>query len=239
MPVSQYLPFGTGGVAGSPNTLSYSSYAALTTLIGNGFLSGIARSEQVNTVLRQATVGVAGVAQLIADHGALDALDDGSPANFKAALKGALDNLMAAQQFWKTGDVKGTINPTVPDGWLKLNGQVVSRTTYAALFALLGTTHGAGDGSTTFQLPDYRGEFLRGWDDERGVDSGRALGTFQADMFKSHTHDMGSEAGGAGNFATPVDSSGTDETQTGNPTQPTGGSETRPRNMAVLWLIKT
>lgn len=239
MPTSQYLPFGTGGVAGSPNTLSYASYSALTTLIGNGFQTGIARSEQINTVLRQATVGVAGIGQLIVDHGALDALDDGSPANFKAALKSALDNLMAAQQFWKTGDVKGTLASTVPAGWLKANGQAVSRTTYAALFTLFGTTYGAGDGTTTFNLPDLRGEFLRGWDDGRGVDSGRVLGSAQADMFKSHTHDMGTEAGGSGNYATPTDSPGVDELNTGNPTGATGGTETRPRNVAVLWLIKT
>lgn len=93
MPASQYLPFGTGGVPGSPNTLSYASYSGLTTLIGNGFQTGIAKSEEINTVLRQVSVGVAGVAKLIADHGALDALDDGSVANFKTALKSALDLL--------------------------------------------------------------------------------------------------------------------------------------------------
>lgn len=91
--VSQYLPFGTGGVAGSPNTLSYASYAALTTLRGNGFLAGIAKSEQINTVLRQVSVGIAGLTKFAVDHGAVDALDDGSVANFKAAIKSALDAL--------------------------------------------------------------------------------------------------------------------------------------------------
>jgi hypothetical protein len=50
---------------------------------------------------------------------------------------------------------------TPPGGWLKANGQLVSRTTYAALFAVIGTTYGAGDGTTTFALPDLRGEFVR------------------------------------------------------------------------------
>jgi len=62
-----------------------------------------------------------------------------------------------------------------PDGWRACSGQAVSRTTYAALFAAIGTEYGVGDGSTTFDLPDLRGEFLRGWDNGRGVDSGRVL----------------------------------------------------------------
>ncbi|WP_231679148.1 phage tail protein, partial [Ralstonia pseudosolanacearum] len=52
--------------------------------------------------------------------------------------------------------------------------------TYAALYAEIGTTFGAGDGAATFNLPDLRGEFLRGWDDGRGVDSGRGIGTWQS-----------------------------------------------------------
>lgn len=77
---------------------------------------------------------------------------------------------------------------TAPNGWLKANGAAVSRTTYAALFDRIGTTHGAGDGSTTFNVPDMRGEFARGLDDGRGVDTGRVLGSAQADQNASHTH---------------------------------------------------
>lgn len=75
-----------------------------------------------------------------------------------------------------------------PTGWLKCNGAAVSRTTYANLFAIIGTTYGAGDGSTTFNLPDLRGETIRGWDDARGVDSGRVIGSWQDGQNKSHTH---------------------------------------------------
>lgn len=75
-----------------------------------------------------------------------------------------------------------------PDGWLKRNGAAVSRTTYAALFAKLGTHYGAGDGSTTFNLPDSRGYFDRGWDDARGLDSGRAFGSNQTSQNLSHNH---------------------------------------------------
>jgi len=75
-----------------------------------------------------------------------------------------------------------------PTGWLKCNGAQVSRTTYSALFAAIGTTYGSGDGSTTFHLPDFRGVFPRGFDDGRGYDSGRVFGSYQDSANKSHNH---------------------------------------------------
>lgn len=86
------------------------------------------------------------------------------------------------------GDVKAVATEQPPIGWLKCNGAVVSRTQYAALFEAIGTRFGAGNGSTTFGLPDLRGEFVRGWDDGRGVDSDRALGSGQADQNAQHNH---------------------------------------------------
>ena len=68
---------------------------------------------------------------------------------------------------------------TVPAGYLECNGQAVSRTAYAALFAFVGTIYGGGDGTTTFNIPDLRGEFVRGLDNGRGVDAGRQVGSFQ------------------------------------------------------------
>lgn len=84
-----------------------------------------------------------------------------------------------------TGSVYTFAGADVPTGWLKCNGALLSRTTYAALFAVIGTTYGAGDGSTTFALPDLRGEFVRGFDDARGVDTGRALGSKQGDAIRN------------------------------------------------------
>lgn len=85
----------------------------------------------------------------------------------------------------------------VPTGWLKCNGAAVSRTAYARLFTAIGTTYGEGNGSTTFNLPDDRGNFSRAWDDGRGIDSGRTLGSEQADAFRSHSHSASSgDAGG-------------------------------------------
>ena len=78
-----------------------------------------------------------------------------------------------------TGAVTFFARNSAPAGWLKANGAAVSRTTYAALFSAIGTAFGAGDGSTTFNLPDLRGEFPRGWDDGRGVDPSRGFGSAQ------------------------------------------------------------
>ena len=77
------------------------------------------------------------------------------------------------------GAVQSYAGATAPAGWLICHGQAVSRTTYAALFAVIGTAFGVGDGSTTFNTPDLRGEFIRGLDAGRGIDSGRVLGSAQ------------------------------------------------------------
>ncbi len=123
-----------------------------------------------------------------------------------------------------------------PAGWLECNGAAVSRTTYAALFAAIGTRHGAGDGSTTFNLPDLRGEFLRCWDHGRGVDPGRAIGSAQAENMGVHTHTTQFP----GNGLRPADGSsgsymdmGPGELTFGDPT-----GENRPRNVALLVCIK-
>ena len=86
-----------------------------------------------------------------------------------------------------SGAVMYFAGQTAPAGWLKANGAAVSRTAYAALFAAIGTTYGTGDGRTTFNLPDLRGEFVRGWDDGRGIDSRRALGSAQSDAIRNIT----------------------------------------------------
>lgn len=85
---------------------------------------------------------------------------------------------------------------TAPTGWLKANGAAVSRAAYADLFAAIGTTFGAGDGFNTFNLPDLRGEFVRGWDDVRGIDAGRAFGSAQDDQNRAHTHNGSTDAAG-------------------------------------------
>ena len=122
-----------------------------------------------------------------------------------------------------------------PTGWLKANGALVSRTTYASLFSAIGTIFGAGDGSTTFALPDVRGEFLRGLDDGRGVDTGRTIGSAQDDTMEGHTHGLNEVVVAAGTGAI-VSNAGA--TGTGRFVSSFGGTETRPRNIALLACIK-
>ena len=124
-----------------------------------------------------------------------------------------------------------------PAGYLKANGANVNRTTYAALFAAIGTTFGVGDGSTTFTLPDLRGEFARGWDDGRGIDSGRTFGSAQGHAFASHTHTYTARTA-SGNNVTGGPSPLNDGGQTLNTGAQGAAAETRPRNIALLAIIK-
>lgn len=111
---------------------------------------------------------------LFATNDDLDEVDD--------RLTTAITALASAIQPFlvKTGTIETWATNVCPTGYLECSGDAVSRTTYADLFSVLGTSFGVGDGTTTFNLPDLRGEFIRGWDHGRGVDSGRSLGSFQA-----------------------------------------------------------
>lgn len=137
-----------------------------------------------------------------------------------------------------TGLVNYFAQSSCPAGYLAANGAAVSRTTYAALFAAISTTYGSGNGSTTFNVPDLRGEFIRGLDSGRGVDSERALGSAQGDAVEPHSHALktqnlasGSGASGIhGVYATNPGASGYIENSS-------AGSETRPRNVALLTCI--
>jgi microcystin-dependent protein len=162
------------------------------------------------------------------------------------------------------GQIGHFAGATAPAGWLAASGQAVSRTTYSVLFAAVGTLYGAGDGSTTFNLPDLRGTFLRALDSGRGVDTGRTLGSTQAAAMQNHTHSGTTNTDGAhshsipgsyrtlsggtffggtggnmgGGTATATDGAHAHAFTTGNPS--VGGStETRPINVALLVCIKT
>jgi phage-related tail fiber protein len=176
----------------------------------------------------------------------------------------------ALPQAVPTGSVHMMATTTAPSGYLKCNGAAVSRTTYSDLFDTIGTTHGAGDGSSTFNVPDLRGEFVRGWDDSRGVDSGRSFGSSQSDQNAQHNHtatatststvndpghihqvqysnsDSGdgvieeSGTGLSGQEPTLSATTGiTVSTSTSVSIANQGGSEARPRNVAMMYVIKT
>lgn len=163
-----------------------------------------------------------------------------------------------------TGGVKwaGAVEPgivayhaanSVPAGWLKCNAAAVSRTVYAALFAKIGTVYGVGDGSTTFNVPELRGEFIRAFDDARGADSGRVLGTPQDDRMQGHGHSLKSPYIGIFSYRTSggaytlmgggtladvgVNTIGVPSND-GSHGAPRVDAETRPRNVALLACIK-
>ena len=89
-----------------------------------------------------------------------------------------------------TGSVFCRAVATLPTGYLECNGAAVSRSTYSALFAIIGVNYGSGNGSSTFNVPDLRGEFVRGVDRGRGVDSGRNVATSQGGANASHNHSI-------------------------------------------------
>lgn len=173
----------------------------------------------------------------------------------------SLNNSVQISDLELVGEVAFFARATPPSGWLKANGAAVSRTTYAALFAAIGTTFGAGDGRSTFNLPDLRGEFVRGLDDGRNIDGGRRLGTAQGDAIRNITGAFDTSKGSwAQQFVDFAETSGAfdlirgNKQWTGDPNNggnnlPTGfkfdasrvvptANENRPRNIALLACIK-
>ena len=136
---------------------------------------------------------------------------------------------------------------SAPSGWLSANGSAVSRTTYATLFTAIGTTYGSGNGSTTFNLPDLSGIFVRASGSQviDGITYNKSFANKEGDAFQGHYHDVnavirpgggtvvnGSAIGvGAASVTTPI-TDGTNGT-------PRTASETRPANIALLHCIKT
>lgn len=161
-----------------------------------------------------------------------------------------------------TGAVLSFAGTVAPTGFLMCDGSAVSRTTYSSLYSILGNHHGSGDGSTTFNLPDYRGRFLRGVDGGAGNDpdtssrtamnsggnTGDAVGSVQNDAFQGHHHTINLFSGGTTateiTYAQPGSSiQGTvataDPISDGANGTPLTASETRPRNAYVYFIIKT
>ena len=133
---------------------------------------------------------------------------------------------------------------TAPSGWAIADGSEVSRSgKFARLFNLIGTTYGAGDGSTTFNLPDRRGEFIRAFDAGRGKDAGRVQGSSQASQNRAHSHtgtlslpkfDLAN--GSKPPYASEGAALGVENHSVSISTE--GGGEARPENFAALLCIK-
>lgn len=154
------------------------------------------------------------------------------------SVPGATDTVKGVD--WRRSPV-GTIVtiPTddVPTHCLECNGAIISRSTYAELFAVIGAVYGAGDGSTTFKIPDLRGEFIRGWDHSCGVDTSRAIGTLQTDSFAAHRHDISGIYPGILGSSGYIPFAGATETMSTISTTFNGDAETRPRNVAMMYCI--
>ena len=138
----------------------------------------------------------------------------------------------------------------IPSGFLECNGAALSRTAYADLFAVIGTTYGAGDGSTTFSIPDSRGEFIRGLDNGRGIDLNRNIASAQGDAIRNMTGTIkmsNPNQGGTGVFSN-TSTAGADANSWGGGSCATvifdastvvpTANEARPRNIAMMYCIK-
>jgi microcystin-dependent protein len=171
-----------------------------------------------------------------------------------------LDNTGAVSASFMSGFVFPFAGTSTPSGFLYCDGSSVSRTTYASLFAAIGTAHGSVD-ANTFNLPDYRGRFLRGIDGGTGRDpdaasrtamnsggnTGSNVGTVQGDQYESHIH---TASGSVTTFNATVlvqevlsSSNEVADNLTGSvgvsvTVDASGGNETRPINANVRWMIK-
>ncbi|MBC6476963.1 MAG: tail fiber protein [Hormoscilla sp. GM7CHS1pb] len=146
------------------------------------------------------------------------------------------------------GSAKGQLER---QGWLVCDGSEYSRIDYRDLYVILGGSFGDGDNVKTFNVPDLRGRFVRGVDDGAGRDpdsasrtasapggnTGDRVGSYQEDAFKSHIHDF-EVTGGAGNGGYNTVGNGPSGNIQNAKMKPSGGSETRPKNIYVNWIIK-
>lgn len=231
----QYLPpANTAAVSG--NTISSTAYNSLTGDIGNEITNSLDRGGR-SAMTAALPMGGFPINNLATPSNSTD-----------AATKAYVDIAMPS------GAVMSFAMSTAPSGWLICDGSAVSRTAYAALYAAIGSTWGAGDGSTTFNIPDFRGAFLRGFDNGRGYDTGRVFASYEADAFASHNHSVsdpghshvvvGAAINGTGSGNTVagallgVTNATTTAATTGISIASTGGAETRPKNYAIQYCIK-
>jgi microcystin-dependent protein len=134
-----------------------------------------------------------------------------------------------------TGSVLYFATSTPPDGWLECNGQAVTSVFPDLRALLIGAGSPYGSDGTGPYVPDLRGEFVRGWDNSRGIDAGRVFGSAQSDELKSHSHTIETNTN---NFVGDRVATFTSNQGATLNTGAFGGAETRPRNIALLACIK-
>lgn len=180
----------------------------------------------------------------------LTANSDAKVASQKA-IKTYVDTEVSGIESVPVGTIIAFPTETPPTGFLELDGSSLLRSAYASLFSVLSDDYGAVDG-THFNIPDYRGQFLRGWAHGQTTDPDKAtrtdrgdtttgdhVGTKQADELESHTHALTNaiyvgQSGATQNIVTiTLDQQGVIQA-----IENTGGNETRPTNINVMWCIK-
>ena len=211
--------------------------------------TGIVKAAGEITGASIATTGSGSITGTHVGNGAqLTSLAGGSITTNTVPLAALVDAVK--QALCPPGTVVAYMGTTAPSGWLLCKGDSVPRIgTYASLYAVIGTSCGSVD-TASFTLPDLRGRFLRGWDNGIGRDidrasrtamatgglAGDAIGSVQTDAFKSHTHtDSAIQSGSYGNSLGGYYWPNNVYTATSGAT---GGSETRPINANVNYIIK-
>jgi len=225
-----------------PN-VKFSELPLATSVDGNDIFTLVQQPELINKIITYQTLASQLTALSPAQQTSFVRLSGGTMTGYLTLNADPVATLHAATKQYVdsvAGDTPiGTVvyfaASSAPTGWFECDGRILNTQSFPDLFAAIRYTYGGG--GVSFYLPDLRGQFARGWDNGRGVDSGRVFGSSQLDEFKSHTHTV---IGSHGSNITPgyygiVD---LDPGLAQVPTSSTGGSETRPRNVALLPCIK-
>lgn len=211
----------------------------LTALVKDPRLKGV-----LQQIVDQANEYVLGLASnhsaLASNVDSLSTLQAQTAAQLQASIDAIVTCPVGGEILWPLA--------TPPANFLEEDGAAYSRTTYSDLYGVIGTDYGSGDGSTTFNVPDARGYFVRAWDHGAGNDpdaaartdrgdgtAGDNVGTLQGDQFRSHNHPYGwDNSYTAYNYAYSGGTSHTDVHYTDN----AGGNETRPVNTNRMVIIR-
>ena len=186
---------------------------------------------------------------------------DGSVTTAKLAAGAITADKIAPSAGVPVGTLLPFAGTAVPQGWLSCDGSAISRSAYPELLAAIGASWGSGDGTSTFNLPDLRGRFLRGQDAGAGIDpdragrlaskpggnTGDAIGSVQSDAFQGHYHrTIGSQSPQAWTGMTGIVDIQNEQDAWSNAREPTSdgshgnpriASETRPVNAYVNFII--
>jgi phage-related tail fiber protein len=228
-PVNKSGDTGVGSLAllaGSTLTLAVDPVAALQAATKQYVDTGLATKQASLGFTPINKAGDTGIGSLTIGAGNTLTLAADPALPLQASTKAYVDAQVVAAGPGRVpaGAVMAFYRSTPPTGWLECNGQ--SAAAYPNLVAIGVIT-----------TPDLRGFFVRGWDNSRGIDPGRALGTAQEDAFEAHSHGFLTKENGTGGSAAWNGQPDTRLFYTN--TTATGGTETRPKNIALMYCIKT